>query len=285
VSQSFLADTINTDKVCLKNITPLKIFYQNCQGIRQHINSFKLAVIENDFDIIALTETFLYPQILNSEIFDCKTYNVFRKDRCSCKEEIGGGVLLAVNSKFITLLQSVPCLDTEQLIVTLKLSNNKSMLFSLSYIVPASSEDIYKLHLDNIHHCIELNNIDNDSILIVGDFNLPSLKWTFISDEQAVLPFNVTSKAEILFIDSISELNLIQINNVPNHYGKFLDLVFVPAGLKSSLQEAENLVYSKDKHHKSLFFVSCLITLINFFVVILVTLASNLIFLKLTILL
>ncbi|KAK9744678.1 hypothetical protein QE152_g7519 [Popillia japonica] len=53
----------------------------------------------SDFDIMCLTETWLNPNILTSEISNNK-YSIFRRDRCTTayKKADGGGVLMALDN-------------------------------------------------------------------------------------------------------------------------------------------------------------------------------------------
>ena len=64
------------------------------RGLRTKTHDFYCSLLQEDYDIIALTETWLVNEINNSEIFD-KRYDVIRKDRDN-KKKRGGGVLLAL---------------------------------------------------------------------------------------------------------------------------------------------------------------------------------------------
>ena len=75
----------------------LKLYYQNVRGLRTKTKEFFLAVIDNDYDIIVLTETWLSSDIYDAELFSAN-YVVFRYDRALSR---GGGVLIAVKSIFI----------------------------------------------------------------------------------------------------------------------------------------------------------------------------------------
>lgn len=49
---------------------------------------------DSDADILILTETWLYPDVTNEELFpDKHNYNIYRRDRVDRR---GGGVLIAV---------------------------------------------------------------------------------------------------------------------------------------------------------------------------------------------
>ena len=48
--------------------------------MRSKICDFKLAVLEEDYDIIAIVETWLYPDILSSEFLFENNYVTCRRD-------------------------------------------------------------------------------------------------------------------------------------------------------------------------------------------------------------
>ena len=53
------------------------------------------------YDVVILVEKWLNENLFTSEIFDIKSYNVFRKDRCSKTTGMrrGGAVIIATRSK------------------------------------------------------------------------------------------------------------------------------------------------------------------------------------------
>lgn len=55
---------------------------------------FSLSVLENEYDIIILTETRLNETIDIKELFDDR-YTLFKKDR-NLGKDMGGGVLIAI---------------------------------------------------------------------------------------------------------------------------------------------------------------------------------------------
>ena len=107
-----------TDCITLTSPDRLHIYFQNINSMRSKICDFKLAVLEEDYDIIAIVETWLYPDILSSEFLFDNSYVTYRRDRCVNKHQRGGGILLAVKSKFISCLIPLKhCEEIEQLCV------------------------------------------------------------------------------------------------------------------------------------------------------------------------
>lgn len=78
----------------------LIFYYQNVRGLRTESKDLYLATSAMNYDLIALTETWLTPQQLSNEYF-CSDYVVFRCDRSSSTSNHlrAGGVLIAVPRK------------------------------------------------------------------------------------------------------------------------------------------------------------------------------------------
>lgn len=99
------------------------IYYQNVSGMRTKALQFYQCTSLHDFDIIALTETWLTENILSSEYFD-NYYHVYRKDRCAIATGLkkGGGVLLAIRSDLCSSMIKMPHDDglCEQICVCIK---------------------------------------------------------------------------------------------------------------------------------------------------------------------
>ncbi|KAK9696366.1 hypothetical protein QE152_g31947 [Popillia japonica] len=77
----------------------ISIFYQNVRGLCTKTQTLTCNLLNSDFDIVCLTETWLNPNILASEISNNK-YSIFRRDRCitTSKKADGGGVLMALDN-------------------------------------------------------------------------------------------------------------------------------------------------------------------------------------------
>ena len=81
--------------------------------------------------------------------------------------------------------------------------------------------------MENICHFISLSNND-DIICIMGDFNLPNIKWKAdFTSTSRLYPCNVTLNEEQIICDGMQSLNLWQICTIPNQNSKYLDLVFM----------------------------------------------------------
>ena len=83
----------------MENEANLFLYYQNTRGLNSKLSSFYNSMAVGEYDIVALTETWLHPGVYDSE-FSTQNYTIIRKDRDflhtnKCR---GGGVLIAVRS-------------------------------------------------------------------------------------------------------------------------------------------------------------------------------------------
>lgn len=75
----------------------ISFYYQNVRSIKGKTNDFYVSVSACDYDIIALSETWLDESVHDNELFPAD-FTVYRCDRpkSSIHGSRGGGVLLAV---------------------------------------------------------------------------------------------------------------------------------------------------------------------------------------------
>lgn len=89
-----------------------------------------------------------------------------------------------------------------------------------------------------------------DSVIVVGDYNLPRLLWSFDDDLASYLPSNASSEQELVFTENMIASGLQQICDVRNTNGRLLDLAFVSNSNEVELIEAPCTILPSDRHHK-----------------------------------
>lgn len=159
----------------------LKIYYQNVRGLRTKCTEFYNNILNNDYSIIALTETWLYDDILDSEICDSR-YDVFRFDRRleMTGKTTGGGVAICFDQTLGAYTRDeFTCPPTELLWVTVpghRIKIRKNLHICCAYIPEnrLQSQSIMN-YLSLVTTAME-NNVD-DLFLLLGDFNLRNIKW------------------------------------------------------------------------------------------------------------
>ena len=137
------------------------IYYHNVGGLRTKNDNLFVKFSALDFDIIAISETWLTASHYISEYFDLNLFTVFRKDRCPVNFEFsrGGAVLIALQNRFsakaLDLNYKLSNADMDQLIISINVSKGCELLLFISYIPPGSSFVIYDTHFKNCSYYID----------------------------------------------------------------------------------------------------------------------------------
>ena len=171
------------------------------------------ATKENQFDIVALSETHL-DNTINSNELDMEGYTLFRKDR---NRSGGGGVALYVKNELASYQDtSVNLEGIESLFVKIS-SNNFNFVCGVCYRPPNQSALERDFFVDNLNTQLDrlcTNNVT--SIYLLGDFNDKCVAWH--SDHaDSELKLNL----KLLF----DEFNLVQLIDVPTRGKNILDLI------------------------------------------------------------
>jgi hypothetical protein len=184
----------------------IQCYYQNVRGLRSKTVLFRNNFNMGNFDIVALTETFLTTSVCDGELFP-SGYAVFRRDRVG--NTGWGGVLLAVRECYSTQVVTdidgfMPDMELLCLIINCK---NVKLLCCVVYLPPSYKDYQYL----SVLTCMEnlICSYSNLNVLIMGDFNL-----------------NSCSNNVIMQFENFCELCLLNENNhVINSHGGMLDLV------------------------------------------------------------
>lgn len=228
----------------------LRFYYQNCRGLRTKLKEFYINALNEDYDILALTETWLHTGILDRELLTDK-YIVHRRDRDSdlTGMNLGGGVLLAVDSsKFQSERVASPFsgMYFEDVWVKLNTSMSNSLLICVVYFRPNTTEDIYTEFFSKMESIVEINKTSN--ICIFADLNLPELT-SFLADDSSSI--SNLSNLEIKVLGDINFFGLSQKNLIRNENDRILDVVLTNLNFLT-VSKLDNYIVVPDKHHPCL---------------------------------
>lgn len=86
--------------------------YQNVRGLNSKIDKFYSSISECEFEVVALTETWIQQDVLNSELFP-DNYTVYRSDRNLqlTNYHTGGGTLLACKNNIKSEILNLSIFD------------------------------------------------------------------------------------------------------------------------------------------------------------------------------
>lgn len=238
---------------------------------------FQREVLNCNYDVIVLTETWLNEGITNEELFP-PNYMVYRRDRepNQTNKSRGGGVLIAVECSFESSICSVPDNEVEQIWVSLQFGNDNYIVAAL-YIPPSSKAAVYEDLVTSVSYV--LDHFPTTKVLLLGDFNLPSYENSFVqikncdkADVNHNICLNLLStdsdcgfdkiftsndECEQILFDCTCFYDLTQYNNVSNANNVKLDLVF-SNNPNVSISNNMSPLTNVDSHHPAL--------LIDFFI-------------------
>ncbi|XP_038117203.1 uncharacterized protein LOC119769299 [Culex quinquefasciatus] len=241
----------------------------NVGGINTTIANYALAISSASYDLYAITETWLTSATLSSQIFGPE-YEVFRGDRTasnSCKGS-GGGVLLAVRSNLKPRQLFPPdCTVPEQVWVAVPLAAS-TMFVCVIYIPPKfdNEKPLFDQHRHSLTWIVSKMKA-NDSLMVLGDFNFPAIRWTRTPTDKLIpnLALTPTNELKHKLLDEYSTANLSQLNDMCNNSSNVLDLCFASSGtpINFTLLPAP-LPLVKDVRHHFPFLVSISCTTLDF---------------------
>ena len=215
------------------------------RGLRTKLQNLFIDSFNINNQIIVFTETWLNSTFLNTEIL-CNKYNVFRRDR----KTYGGGVLIAIASNLYSEPFVLDCMpDIEFLAVIIKL-RHKRIIVTCSYIPPSSPDYVYIQHAETIKSVAQTLNV-NDSFIVTGDFNMPSICWKFLPEEKYYVQTKLKDDLSDFF-NIIYDLGLYQVNEILNDYSKLLDLIFINDKDDCYIKQTTPITSPEDKFHPTI---------------------------------
>lgn len=215
--------------------------YQNVRGLNTKINTFFKSVSHGEYDVVALTETWLQDDVKTSEIFPDE-YIVFRKSRDVISTQLnrGGGVLVAakqhLNAEHVDLREFNSQFPSIDIVACKCLLKFKKLFIFAVYIPPSISLN----ELEYFFECLEqLDNVFDNKVIIFGDFNVPSFNSP-----------NLNSRDFCIINNFLQYTDLIQCNNIVNDSGRLLDLVF--SNIDCQITRDNVPLVEEDLHHPTL---------------------------------
>jgi endonuclease/exonuclease/phosphatase family metal-dependent hydrolase len=164
-------------------------------------------VYSNDYDVVYICETWLNDSVMSAEILT--GYNIYRKDRPG---RTGGGVLIAVMSDIRSShRKDVERDNIEFAVVELVKDSTKSVILYTVYLPEPRQDELHQLSLSL------QGNPESACVVIVGDFNLPTLHW---SPDESVLNYTGGSTENNEFCVLMKDNFLQQFIRGPTHIAR-----------------------------------------------------------------
>lgn len=146
-----ITDSVELDTI--KTPSHVSLYYNNIRGMSSKKDHILLSTTSCDYDLIVLSETWLKEGKFSAEFFDPR-FTVYRKDRSDSNIDAskGGGVLVAIDSKYDSEVVNVPELSRlEAICIKLHLQSSNSYMYIYGlYIQHGSTAEVYQTHLEAI---------------------------------------------------------------------------------------------------------------------------------------
>ena len=187
----------------------------NAQGLQTKFNTLKDFIADTEYDIIAISETWLDKEVMSSE-FTPEGYITYRKDRNIKDYTEGtyvqsdrGGVLIMLKGE-LNPHDIVDDIEAEMLWLSITPYKDTTLRIGVVYRPDKGRQH----NLDII--CESIQNINTENAILVGDFNFPDINWD---------NYTASKVLSQQFLDTIDDNGLTQTVHQPTRGKNILDLV------------------------------------------------------------
>ena len=183
----------------------------NARSILNKIDELRVLVAERNPDIVGITESWCYNEILDSEL-ELNGYKLYREDRRDTFKGRGGGVLLYISNSISSVeLDNISGGEGYNIkFCRLQGGSNKSLTVGIIYKSPNIVEQNEKNMIES------LGKIRDKHIVYMGDFNYPNINWERLSARGK----------DYDFLKMTQENFVIQHVDFPTRDSNVLDLIF-----------------------------------------------------------
>ena len=241
-----LSGDIETNPGPAARMRTIGVYCQNTCSLKNKLATLRSHAGElGGYDVVALSETWLGPHVLDSELqLGFPEHVWFRRDR----DGRGGGVACAVKAGLSIVHR--PDLEPGCEVLVVQVGMVHPTLIAVCYRPPDADRDV-----DTITAFIRKLHVSGLPFLLVGDFNFPEIRWTDNDDDVAIL-LRRTARA-VTFIDTVAECEAVQTVTSPTRGENILDLAVSHGG--NAVSEVCDGVFASD--HKAVvtrYSVKCL---------------------------
>ena len=189
----------------------IQCLYLNARSLINKTNELQTLAI--DIDLLAITETWLKPDNLDSEILSSNDFNIYRRDRTN---RTGGGVLLAVRENILSTKRRDLESKAEILVCEIHPESRKKIAVIVFYRPPDSDLNYIKEFKKTLQLIRSQKKFDQ--LIVCGDFNLPNIDWnTGVATNNNIINQHFTK--------TVKDHYLWQLVNFPTRGENTLDLI------------------------------------------------------------
>lgn len=190
----------------------LVINFQSLYGKKEELSNLVSSI---NIDILIGTETWLNPDILNSELL-MNDFDIYRRDRIN---RGGGGCLIAIKKHFTSEFVHQGEFS-ESLFCKINVKGGKPIIIGCVYRPPDRNAELTTKICEDIS--LVINKHKNSVFWLGGDFNLPDIEWENEEIENYQYPKEISNE----YLQMSANLGLKQLVREPTRGVNCLDLFF-----------------------------------------------------------
>lgn len=215
----------NNARINMKNLVDifcLPIYYNNVRGVTSKYNMC-MKIDLSMYKVLVLTETWLSKREFSSVYFPAK-FKVYRYDRIVPNSlRRYGGVAILVHQELHHVRLKLKENDKVEF-VAVEIRLNPISLVIYAVYMRIFDPEVAQRHIENIKELSK--RFSQHRIMVVGDFNMNSIRWQYDENGKYFQPTDVDTSKEN-FLKEMHDLSFFQLSNFRNKSENVLDLVFV----------------------------------------------------------
>jgi len=185
----------------------------NARSLQSKLHEFQHLIAQN-YAAIFITESWLNETVTTSLLDGTHSFNIYRKDRLHKR---GGGVIGMISKQFHSYHVPLPAkFDLLEVVCFCVLTALGTFRFITVYRPPEYNQEARE-YMRLLNECLEFLCNTSDTVVLVGDFNLPRINWN--------IPDSPDDRIHSLFLDLCVRFGLHQFVDVPTHDNNCLDLI------------------------------------------------------------
>jgi len=187
------------------NYVTTKCVLINARSLQNKLPEFQHLIAQN-YAAIFITESWLNEAVTTSLLDSTQSFNIYRKDR---PHKRGGGVIGMISKQFHSYNVPLPAkYDLLEVVCFCVLTALGTFRFITVYRPPEYNQEAREYML-LLNECLEFLCDTNDTVVLVGDFNLPRINWN--------IPDSPDDRVHSVFLDLCVRFGLHQFVDVPTH--------------------------------------------------------------------
>lgn len=173
------------------------LYVQNLSGAASKLHAMNQILATTKYDIFALQETW-FNRLTDTTVLTANTdFLLLRADRgnfANTKKKIGGGVAILYRRNIDVSTIGFPPTKTE--VQAVRISDDNSGICLINAYLPRYRSGERISMVKELESVIEIakSYYPDDCILLVGDFNMPSIKWFYDDDSPGFM--SIESQAQ-----------------------------------------------------------------------------------------